>query len=201
MRLSFLPVLLIAFGCIPFDLHAQEMSVPPPDLREFLERYTHGLQPLDKLYAELKDEDVSMLDERGQPLARRHIEDRQRVLDGLRKSVRELASSPQDLVLAIRLVLQSEALADELFDLSQVAYDNNREELGKRLAEHLSLMEHHNALLESYLLSLASERQERIRVLEDENGELRKKLREAAAKPRAMSSRPAGAGGPPSPAP
>ena len=192
MRLSFLPILLLGCCSIPFDLGAQEMNLPSPDLPEFLARYSQGLQPLDKLYGELKDEDFSLLDERSQPLARRRIEDRQRALDDLRKSVRELASAPQGLVLAIRLFLQSESLADDLFDLSQIAYDNNREELGKRLADLLSTTDHHNALLESYVLDLAAGRQERIRVLENENEELRKKLREAAEKPRAKTSRLAG---------
>ncbi len=195
MRLSFLPILLLGCYSIPFDLGAQEMNLPPPDLPEFLARYSQGLQPLDKLYVELKDEDFSLLDERSQPLARRRIEDRQRALDDLRKSVRELASAPQDLVLAIHLFLQSESLADDLFDLSQIAYDNNREELGKQFAGLVSTTDHHNALLESYVLDLAAGRQERIRVLENENADLRKKLREAAEKPRAKTSRLAGGAG------
>lgn len=195
MRLSFLPVLLIGCCSIPFDLGAQEMNLPSPDLQEFLARYSQGLQPLDKLYVELKDEDFSLLDERSQPLARRRIEDRQRALDDLRKSVQKLASAPQDLVLAIHLFLQSESLADDLFDLSQIAYDNNREELGKQFAGLVSTTDHHNALLESYVLDLAAGRQERIRILEYENAELRKKLREAAERPRAKTSRLAGVAG------
>lgn len=200
MRLSFLPVLLIGSCLIPFDLGAQGAKAPPRDLREFLARYSQGLQPLDKLYRELKDEDFSMLDERNQPLARRRIEDRQRALDDLRKSVRELASEPQDLVLAIRLFLQSESLADDLFDLSQIAYDNNREELGKQFADLVGTTDHHNGLLEAYVLDLAAGWQERIRILEYENEELRKKLREAAEKPRTKASRLAGVAGSPSPA-
>ena len=199
MRLSFLPVLLIGCCSLPFDLGAQEITVPPPSLPEFLRRYSQGLQPLDKLYVELKDEDFPMLDERSQPLARRRIEDRQKVLDELRKSVRELASAPQDVVLAIRLFLQGESLADDLFDLSQIAYDNNREELGKQFAGLVSTTDHHNALLESYVLDLAAGTQERLRILENENAELRKKLREAAEKPRVKISRFAGRAGSSSP--
>lgn len=195
MPLSFLPVLILACCTTPFDLGAREIKVPPPSLPEFLKRYSQGLQPLDKLYLELKDEDFSMLDELGQPLARRRIEDRQKALDELRKSVQELASAPQDLVLAIRLFLQSESLADDLFDLSQIAYDNNREELGKRLADLVSTTDHHNGLLEAYVLDLAAGMQERLRILEYENEELRKKLRDAGEKPRAKTSRlTAGAG-------
>ena len=189
MRLPLLPVLLISSCFIPQDLGAQEKGLNPRALPEFLARYTQGLKPLDGIYAELKDEDLSKLDERGQPLARRHIEDRLHALDDLRKSVRELDSSPQDLVVAIHLLLQSEALSDDLFDLSQVAYDDDREELGKRITDLLSTMDHHNALLESYVLNLAAERQEHIRVLENENAELRRKLHEAGEKPRTKASR------------
>jgi hypothetical protein len=199
MRLSLLPLSVVTLCCLLPGLHGQERSLTAPGLPDFLSRYSQGLQPLDKLYAELADENFSLRDECGQPLARRHIEDRQRALDDLRKSVQQLASTPQDLTLAIRLFLQSETLSDDLFSLSQVAYDNNREELGKRFSDLLVLMDRHNALLESYVLEVAAERQERIRDLEKENSELRQKLREAAAKTRAGASRLPGVAGPPSP--
>ena len=120
-----------------------------------------------------------MRDEAGQSLTRRHIEDRRQALSDLVTTVHQLAASPQDMVSATKLLVQSETLADDLFDLSQVAYDNNREELGRQLADFLRVMDHHNALIESYALSLAAEKETRLRELEKQNQELRLKLREA----------------------
>lgn len=188
MRMSRLWYLLAAFCCLTPGAEAQDRAHAVPDLHEFLPRYLQGVQPLDKLYAELADENLSMRDERGQALARRHIEDRQRALDDLRNTAQQLASTPQDLVLAIRLFLQSEALSDDLFDQSQIAYDNNREELGKRFADLQSVMDHHNASLETYVLSLAADRQDHMRELERENQDLRQKLREALEHAKAPAS-------------
>ncbi|MFB3922306.1 MAG: hypothetical protein ACE145_11330 [Terriglobia bacterium] len=195
MRVSFLPVLFITCCLMPLELAAQQNRLPASDFHDFLTRYSQGLQPLDKLYLEIKDEDFSMLDERNQPMARRPIEDRQRALNDLRESVRGLDSSPQDLVLAIRVFLQGESLADDLFDLSQIAYDNDREELGKEFADLLGITDRHNSLLESYLLELAAGRQQIIQTLQKENAELRKRLREATEKPGAKKASHAGSGG------
>jgi hypothetical protein len=129
-----------------------------------------------------------MHDEAGQPLARRQLEDRQQALSNLHATVNQLAARPDDLVYATRLFVQSESLADDLFGLSQVAYDNNREELGRQFTEVLRIMDRHNTLLESYLLRLAAAKEVRLRELEKENEELRQKLREVAApaKPKAI---------------
>ena len=62
------------------------------------------------------------------------------------------------------------------FDLSQAAYDDDREELAKRLHDLETVIGRHRAWTESYLLSLAADRQARLEKLEKENAELRKKL-------------------------
>jgi hypothetical protein len=179
MRKRFLLFLLVALGWNLPRAEAQDKNPAAFDLGEFLKRHESGLKQLDRLYDELANENLPMRDEAGQPLTRRPIEDRRQALNELVTTVHQLAANPRDMVSATKLLVQSEALADDLFDLSQVAYDNNREELGRQLADHLRLMDRHNALIESYALDLAAERETRLRELEKQNEELRLKLREA----------------------
>jgi hypothetical protein len=178
MRKSLLVFLLAALSCNASPAEAQDRRVASFDIDEFLARYKDGLRPLDQLYGELANESLPMRDEGGQSLARRHIEDRRQALSDLRATVQQLATSPQDLVLATKLFVQSEALTDDLFDLSQVAYDNNREELGRGFLDLLKIMDHHNGLIESYVVGLAAQKEARLLELEKENQELRAKLRQ-----------------------
>lgn len=179
MRKCLLVFLLVALGCNAPRAEAQDKNPAAFDLGEFLQRHESGLRQLDRLYGELANENLPMRDEAGQPLTRRPIEDRRQALNELVTTVQQLAANPQDMVSATKFLVQSEALADDLFALSQIAYDNNREELGRQLADHLRLMDRHNALIESYALDLAAEKETRLRELEKQNQELRLKLREA----------------------
>ena len=179
MRKSLLVLFLVTLGCNPSWVGAQNKGSAAFDVGEFLTRYESSLKPLDQLYGELANENLPLRDEAGQPLTRRHIEDRREALKDLVTIVHALAANPQDLVSATKLLVQSETLADDLFDLSQVAYDSNREELGRQLADLLRVMDHHNALIESYALNVAAEKEARLRELEKENQELRQKLSEA----------------------
>lgn len=136
---------------------------------------------MDGVYAELEVENLPLRDETGQPVGRRPINDHRKALADLRQTLRQLAATPQDLVFVTTVFVQTEALADDLFDLSQVAYDNDREELAKRLADLLTGVDQSKERIESYALSLAAEMQERIHKLEDENRDLQQKLKEAMA--------------------
>jgi uncharacterized coiled-coil protein SlyX len=60
-----------------------------------------------------------------------------------------------------------------------VAYDNDREELGKRLSALQITMEENKELLADYLLALAAEKQNRLQQLEKEVDELHGKLKES----------------------
>jgi hypothetical protein len=175
-RVVLLIAALITSSIAVDGLGGQQKDLAVEQLPEFLARYRDGLRPLDSLYTELAEERLPLREEGGQLLTRRYVEDRRQALDELRRSVAEFDAAPLDLIAALRLFLQSEALADDLFDLAQIAYDNNREELGRRLSQLQGVMDHHNALLESYALNIAGESQRRLRALESENADLRKKL-------------------------
>jgi len=174
---------LVAWALVPGTLSAQE-TLTPSNLPEFLARYDQTFDPLDAAYDELINENLPLRNEEGQPLVRRPIEDRRRALADLREIARQLAAQPQDVVLTTKLVFRTESLADDLFDLSQMAFDNDREELGKRLADLQATMDHNKELLAAYLLTRAAQMQERIGQLEREKVELERKLREAQRPPK-----------------
>lgn len=99
----------------------------------------------------------------------------------MRQTARQLALKPEDLVLAATLVIRTESLADDLFDLSQVAFDNESEELGNRLSTLQITMEENKEMLADYLLALAAQKQNRLQQLEKEVDELHRKLKEGVS--------------------
>ncbi len=178
MRETLLFILALMFW-FPSGLQAQNENLTASNLPEFLAHYEQSLRPVDEAYDELTNENLPLRDEGGKPLARHHIDDRLQTVTNLRQTVHQLVANPQDLVSATTLLVQNEALADDLFDLSQVAFDNDREELGKRLSELEASMDHNKDLIETYALNLAKAKQDRIQELEKENRDLQQKLREA----------------------
>jgi hypothetical protein len=174
-------ILMVVALCMPSGspLRAEE-KLTPSTLPDFLTHYNSNFPALDAAYSELANEQLPLRDESGQPVGRRPIEDRRQALADLTRTARQLAANPQDLVLTATLMLHTENLADDLFDLSQIAFDNDLEDLGKRLSDLQITMDHNQSLLSAYLLGLAQEKEDRIHQLEKENAELEQKLKEAA---------------------
>ncbi|MBZ5513863.1 MAG: hypothetical protein LAN62_03280 [Acidobacteriia bacterium] len=178
MRTGLLLVLLLVPLAGGSTLLAQQPGSPQTELPEFLARHRDALRPLEKIYDELANENLPLENERGQSVLRRNLEDQQKSLHELLATIDSLTSAPEDLVLATQLCLQTEALTDDLFDLSQAAYDSDREELGNRLSDIETVVDRHAAWIDSYLLKLAADRQARLSELEKENAELKKKVGE-----------------------
>jgi len=175
------PILLCLFSVaiFPTSLLPQQ-KLTATNLPDFLARYDTNFGPLDAVFKDLTNENLPLTDETGQPLARRPLADRLQSLTNLRQTARQLAAKPEDLVLATTLAIRTESLADDLFDLSQVAYDNDREELGNRLNNLQITMEDNKGLLADYLLALAADKQNRLQELEKEVDELQQKLKAGA---------------------
>jgi len=172
------PILLclISFAFFPTSPLPQQ-KLTATNLPDFLARYDTNFGPLEAVFKDLTNEDLPLTDETGQPLARRPLADRLQSLTNLRQTARQLAGKPDDLVLATTLVIRTESLADDLFDLSQVAYDNDREELGNRLNNLQITMEENKGLLADYLLALAADKENRLQELEKEVDDLHQKLK------------------------
>lgn len=175
---ALLPVACLALTLLPGSLFAQE-KLTSSNLPAFLKNFNTNFSLLDEIYRELAEDELPLRDDAGKPLGRRPIEYRRQTLSDLRQSALRLAAEPQDLVLTATLVFKTEYLADELYDLSQIAYDNGREELAKRLGDLQFTMDHNKEMLADYLLTLAAEKQERIVQLEKEKTELEGKMKEA----------------------
>lgn len=171
--LLLLPMILI---CLPRACSAEETARKGTDLTAFLETCQKILQPLDAVYEDLESENLPLLDESGQPLGHRPLENRRRALAELRHTVEQLQAEPENLVPVTTLFIEFESLTDDLYDLSQIAYDYDREDLGRRLAELVSQLDDQRATIESYTLSLAGEKESRLRQLEDENRNLHLEL-------------------------
>ncbi len=172
---------MLACALLPASLPAQE-KVTPETLPDFIAAYKKNFDPIETLYTTLIEEQLPLRDDQGQPLGRRPLEDRRQALSDLREAADQLARSPRDLVLAAKLVLHTESLADDLFDLSQIAYDNDREELARRLSDLQATMDQDKETLASYLLDVAAQTQERLQELEKENAELQARLKAAEKK-------------------
>lgn len=166
------------------SLEAQDEKLTAYNLPQFLADYERSLGHIDSAFADLASEGLPLRDESGKPLGRRNITDRRKTVADLRDAEKRAAASPQDLVLALTLFSDNERLADDLYDLSQIAYDNDREELANRLTELLATVDHNQDLIESYVLNLAAEKQKTILALQQENRELQQKLKGATEKPK-----------------
>ncbi len=156
---------------------------------EFLARYPKLLEPLDAAYDGLESENLPLLDDSGQPVGRHPIENRREALAELRDTLKKLRAEPRDLSLVTKFFIQSESLTDDLYDLSQIAYDNDREELGRQLSDLVARLDAEGDSIESYALALAQEKEDRIKQLEAENANLRQQLKQARPAPKASPGR------------
>src|SRR5262249_44693633 len=120
----------------------------------------------------LDKEKLPLFDPSGHALGRRAIKDRSKELPEVRATADRLAAKPDDLVLTMTFLRSTENLADDVYDLSQIALDNDREELGKQLGDVLTVLDRDQDQIESYARWLAAEKQHQIQVLEQQNRQL-----------------------------
>jgi len=169
---------LALLSCMAVNARSDETATPitPANLRQFLARYEQSLEPIDAAYADLMSQPFPMRDDSGRRVGRREIKDRRKIVADLRAAVQVLAASPENLVLALTLFDHTEKLGDDLYDLSQIAYDNDLEEEATRLTELLTTLDHNQDLIEGYVFNLAAEKEKQILELRKESGEMRKRL-------------------------
>jgi len=171
-------VLIFLLGAAA-GLRAQEKILTASNLPAFLDRYENNLKPVEAAYSDLENENLPLMDETGQPLGHRPIENRRQALAEVRSTLEHVRSEPGNLSFTLALFFQTESLTDDLFDLSQIAYDNDREELAKRFADLMAPLDEQRNILEGYALSLAREKEQRIERLERDNRDLQLKLKQA----------------------
>ena len=154
--------------------HAGE-ALAASNLPQFIARYEQSLKPIDAAYADLSDQPFPMRDDSGRWVGRREIKDRRKIVADLRTTAGALAARPEDLVLALTLFDLTERLSDDLYDLSQIAYDNDLEEPATRLTELLATVNYNQDLIEGYVFNLARDKEKQLRQLREEKQETRQK--------------------------
>ena len=183
---GFVCVLLAAMS-VPAGICAQDQKPPGREAPAFTARLEEVLKTADEACTDMANNHLPLRDEQGRPLGPRALEGFRPGVDDVRRLNQQLAASPADFVLATDLFLETGELADALFDFSQTAYDNDREELGRRLVEVSAALDRHQQEIKTYTLDLATKLQQRVRKLEEENQNLQRKLDEALAKPKEKS--------------
>lgn len=181
MRPSFLLLSAFVLSLSP-ALGAQESTSTAPDVAGVTARYEESLKPLDAIFEDLENENLPLKDESGEPIGHRPIENRKQALEELRQTLEKLRMNPESLKWATTFLIQSESLSDDLYDLTQIAYDNDREELGKRVSEVVGELDAQNDSIENLAFALADAKENRIKQLEEENAGLRQQLKDATAK-------------------
>ncbi len=141
-------------------------------LPQFLTQHQKTLSVVAEAFSELEKQKLPLFDESGHPLGRRKIADRTKEILELRADTERLSAKPDDLVLVMTFFNHTERLADEVYDFSQIAYDNDQEELGNQLAELLGTLDRAQDRIQAYALNLAAAKQQRIEALERENRNL-----------------------------
>lgn len=181
MRLLWPATLLLLF-CLTLGLQGQDQPLTATSLPRVLGDYQQTLQQVDAAFTEILSEKMPLLDDSGRPVGRHNIEDRHKEVAAMREIAKQLTASPQDLVVTLRLADGTEKLGDDVYDLSQMAFNSDREELANRLARLLPAVDLVQDALGSYAVSLADGKQKRIVELELEVQELRQKLDAASEK-------------------
>jgi hypothetical protein len=169
-------LLFAAWGLGAAPLAAQDSAWTREDRIEFLSRHLDALQPIEQAFEEADAARLPARDEFGRSLRRRGTQDPRHPVEQLRDALERLQSRPDDLALATRMLIATDALLDDLFDLSNAAYENDQEAMARRLDDLTRVIERHWAEAEDYVLYLAGEKQQRLEELERENLLLRQTL-------------------------
>ncbi|MGH9405619.1 MAG: hypothetical protein ACRD3D_07285 [Terriglobia bacterium] len=139
------------------------------NLPDFEKTFTGDLDKVDAAFAQLSTAKLPLFDEAGHPSGRRKIKDRRQTVTDLRKTLADFEKSPRGLVVAMTLSDQTEELADEVYDVAQIAYDNDQEELAMQLSSLLGEVNGDAALLQAYALDLAAGKERRLLRLEQDH--------------------------------
>jgi hypothetical protein len=166
-------LMMLSLAVLNVQAEGADASLPRSELPQFLARYEQRLKPIDAAYADLSDQPFTMRDDSGRTVGRREIKDRRKIVADLRATARALAARPEDLVLALTLYDLTEKLGDDLYDLSQIAYDNDLEEPATQLTEFLVTVNYDQDLIEGYVFNLAKDKEKQLRQLREEKQQTR----------------------------
>jgi hypothetical protein len=165
-RWMVLAILFVCCGSPGFGAGGQIEKLTASNLPEFLVRFRRDVKQANLDLSHLSDAKLPLLDESGHPLGRRRVKDRRQTLIDLQSTLKDFERQPRSLVVTLTLSDQTEELADEVYDLSQIAYDNDREELAMEFTDLLKALNDDANLLQAYALNLAAQKERELRQLQ-----------------------------------
>lgn len=136
------------------------------NLPSFLKTFNADVNQVNEVFEHLARASMPMFDAKGQTLGRRKIKDRQQTVVDLKKTLDDFERRPDNLVVTMTLSAQTEELADELYDLTEIAYDNDQEETALDLTRLLGDFNDDAGLIQAYALNLAAEKEGKLSRLE-----------------------------------
>lgn len=149
-----------------FGAQADIDKLTPSNLPAFLKTFTSDVDQVNDAFEAMSKTKPPMLDAKGQTLGRRRIKDRQQIVVDLKKTLQDFKSRPENLVVTMTLSAQTEELADEIYDLTELAYDNDQEETAMQLTRLLGDFNDDASLIQAYALGIASQKEQRLSQLE-----------------------------------
>lgn len=141
-------------------------KLTPSNLPSFLKTFHDDVEQVNEAFEHLSHTSKPMFDAKEETLGRRKIKDRQQTVADLKNTLDDFERRPDNLVVTMTLSAQTEELADELYDLTEIAYDNDQEETALDLTRLLGDFNNDAGLIQAYALNLASQKEERLRKLE-----------------------------------
>lgn len=165
-------VLMLLGLCFPGGaLAGQQQSqaidqLTSSNLPSFLKTFSSDVAEVNAAFEHLSKNGAAMFDSKGQALGRRRIKDREQTVIDLKGTLKDFKRQPGNLVVTMTLSAQTEELADEIYDLTQMAYDNDQEETALNLTRLLGHFNDDAGLLQAYALELASQKEQRLTRLE-----------------------------------
>jgi len=175
---------------LPQSSGTETQELTSATLPKFLKEYARTVSSVAETFNQLEKEKLPLFDQSGHALGRRTIKDRSKELVEIRSDIDRLAAKPDDLVLTMKFLNHTERLADDVYDVSQIAYDNDREEMGKQLTDLLSTLDRDQDQIEAYAVKLAAAEQHRIQSLEQENRHLKAQSEKSNNETQADPGRP-----------
>ncbi|HEV2418501.1 MAG TPA: hypothetical protein VGX94_11910 [Terriglobia bacterium] len=163
---SLVLVTVLCAAASGFGAQAEIDKLTPSNLSAFLKTFTSDADQVNDAFESMSKTKLPMFDAKGQTLGRRRIKDRQQTVVDLKKTLQDFKSRPENLVVAMTLSAQTEELADEIYDLTELAYDNDQEETAMRLTRLLGHFNDDASLIQAYALGLASQKEQRLSQLE-----------------------------------
>lgn len=142
------------------------------NVNELLANYQKELDAIDSAYQKIATLQPPLRYASGTVLSSEMVESHRKSVSRARRTFHEFQANPRNLEAAIRLVIRTEALTDDLTSLAELSYDSDQEDLAQSLNQLTANVDRNKHLIEAWALQLASQMHQHVQKLERENRNL-----------------------------